>query len=151
LIPISSISGSSRNGYSGPNPAIAALGFDECKFIDRFNLANGAVARVEIWRNIRRSGTPPPTSRRTQMELSSPSPKSQTRTPFKESGVAQLPVPDSDHKAFEMIFSKPLRHMRDPARVRWDRSPRSQRSVVMRTLVRFALGHQIGRHDHHVQ
>jgi hypothetical protein len=48
LIPISAIAGSSRNGCSGPNPAIAALGFDECKFIDRFNLADGAVGRVEI-------------------------------------------------------------------------------------------------------
>jgi hypothetical protein len=48
LIPISSISGSSRNGCRGSNPAIAALGFVECKFIDRFSLADGAVGRVEI-------------------------------------------------------------------------------------------------------
>jgi hypothetical protein len=59
------------------------------------------------------------------------------------------PGPTSDHQPFEMIFSEPLPHLPCPPCVRWDRSPRSQRSVLV-GLVRFALSHQIGRNHHYV-
>jgi hypothetical protein len=81
----------------------------------------------------------------------SPFPKSPTQTRQGAPAWRDSPAPDSDHQAFEMIFSEPLPHMGYAPCVRWERSPRRQRSVAMGTLPRFAVGHQTGRHDHSVQ